>query len=189
MFSNSVFMKEEATSNAQENRKVGDTGKASGQYENLIKEIGQNFKVDGYQELIKDADSIVLVPDSVAGPQYGDGGLYPRQKNLIYKNKSNGAVILLSISKTDNSVQGKQWSHSIGYNAKLYNSPEGDYKDAYDEIFPSTDVYLYSFEGAGYSISLTSLAQPMMAEEGILALNQLAQFTDKLNAFLKEKHF
>ncbi|TCP52710.1 hypothetical protein EV586_10885 [Tumebacillus sp. BK434] len=186
MYSESFLAQGESPTSAQETVKPGQNGN---QFESVYQAIKQNFQMEGYQEILKDTDSIVLVPDSVAGPQYADGGLYPRQKSMIFKKKSNGTVLLLSISKTDNAVQGKRWTHSSGYEARQYNSPEGDYKDVYAAIFPQTDVYTYSFEGTGYSINLTALAHPMMAEEGVLALNELAQFTDKLNTFLKEKHF
>lgn len=150
-------------------------------FQSMTKEMEENFKPDNYEELLKGNDNILTVPDTILGPQQEDitKSIFGRQKNYIYKNKTNGTIVLLSISSRLGS-QHQQWQHSIYYSNARYNSLDNELKEYYSDIYPSINVYQYSFEKKGYSISCTLFANADFDEGS----NSLVDFVTQLDTFL-----
>lgn len=134
-----------------------------------------------------DKNHLVVVPDSIAGRQgLSPNGLYSRQKLLIYKNKDNGTVILLSITANNKNTSGREWKHAAGYEPSFFNAQEGKFAESYNDIFSKAEVYNYSFDGSGYNISLIGISDNPK-KESAFTLTQVAMFSDKLVKFLDSK--
>ncbi|WP_066501860.1 hypothetical protein [Abyssisolibacter fermentans] len=148
--------------------------------------IGKDFYVEGYEQIFKNQTDIVCVPNGIDDRQdLKDDGLYHRSKHYIYKNKKNGVIILMSITANNRNSKRKEWLHSMGYKPTTHNSNSNRYKDTYDKIFSKSEVYLYSFSGRGYNISLVGISDNPK-HESVYTLNELAKFTDILAHFLDD---
>ncbi|MGG1513558.1 hypothetical protein ABE419_24875 [Brevibacillus agri] len=92
---------------------------------NITNKFDEKFKPIGFEELLQGNENILTAPDSILGDQQEDAetSIFGRQKNYIYKNKSNGTIILMSVSKRLG-AHHEQWQHSIYYSNARYNSPE-----------------------------------------------------------------
>lgn len=151
-------------------------------FNDFSKKINENFKPMGFEELLNGNENLLTTPDSILGPQQNDinASIFGRQKNFIYKNKSNGTVILMSVSKRLG-TPSEQWQHSIYYSNARYNSPDNDLNAYYANVYPSINAYHYSFERNGYSISCILISNSEY-EEGA---NNLADFIKQVDSFLR----
>ena len=64
----------------------------------VYKQIFSNNKIYG----------IVVSPEIAGDQNYGESSIYVSQKNLIYKNKEKGVVVLLSISANNRTAPEKE---------------------------------------------------------------------------------
>ncbi|RNB56857.1 hypothetical protein AAFJ72_05950 [Brevibacillus gelatini] len=149
----------------------------------ITNKFDEKFKPIGFEELLQGNENILTAPDSILGDQQEDAdtSIFGRQKNYIYKNKSNGTIILMSVSKRLG-VQHEQWQHSIYYSNARYNSPDNDLKAYYADIYPPINAYHYSFEKFGYSVSCI-LVSNSSYDSGA---NTLAEFVKQVDIFLRE---
>lgn len=180
-FFNSTFDETNSSSNNQQSYNIVTFNKVK----NLI---GEDFYVEGYEQIFKNQSDVVVVPNGIDGRQdLKDDGLYLRSKHYIYKNKKNGVIILMSITANNRNSKRKEWLHSMGYCPLTHNSKSNRYKDTFAEVFSKSEVYLYSFSGSGYNISLIGISDNPL-NESVYTLNKLAEFTDILSSFLNNNN-
>lgn len=145
-------------------------------------ELSDNFAIEGYVQIINDHTSVIGVPDSILGRQDLDKGLYERSKMLMYKNQSNGNIILLNMVANEN--ENTEWLGSLAYQPDLYNSPDGQFESSYDEKFSDDTMVQYSFNHSNISYFITSISKAL-GEDGISPLNEAAKFTQALCLFIE----
>jgi len=151
--------------------------------------IVNDLVVEGYKPIFAKNETYgIAVPPEIAGDQnYDKTSIYGRQRNLIYKNKEKGVVVLLSISANNRTTPEKEWIHSKGYDPLIHNNPKNErYKEHYDEVFPDSQVYLYSYAAQGYNVSILSISD-IYGDSKIRTLNELLKFTRKVDELLSEK--
>ncbi|MBU8714139.1 hypothetical protein [Brevibacillus parabrevis] len=148
----------------------------------FTKKIDEKFKPEGYEELLQGNENMLTTPDIILGPQQKEieTSIFGRQKNYIYKNKTNGTVILMSISKRLGAQQ-EQWQNSIYYSNARYNSPDNDLKAYYANVYPSVNAYQYSFEKYGYNVSCILISDSKYDK----GANNLADFITQVDKFLQ----
>ena len=145
-------------------------------------ELSDSFAIEGYVQIINDHTSVIGVPDSILGRQDLDKGLYERSKMLMYKNQSNGNIIILNMVANEN--ENTEWLSSLAYQPDLYNSPDGQFEASYDEKYPDDTMYQYSFNHSNISYFITSISKAL-GEDGISPLNEAGKFTKALSLFIE----
>lgn len=147
-------------------------------YNNLI----DSFNFKGYEQTVFNHTSVVGVPDMIDGRQDQSDGLYQRTKMLIYKNQSNGNIVLLHMIASQDI--GTQWLASLAYQPDVYNSPEGQFASSYDTIYSDCSMYQYSFNHENIRYYITSISKEV-GSDGIQPLNEAAKFAEALFLFIK----
>jgi hypothetical protein len=149
----------------------------------VTKKIDEKFKPEGYEELLQGDVNMLTTPDMILGPQQQElqTSIFGRQKNYIFKNQTNGTVILMSISKRVGAEQ-EQWQNSIYYSNARYNSPDNDFKAYYANVYPSINAYQYSLEKYGYNVSCVLLSDSTYDK----GASDLADFITQVDEFLQE---
>lgn len=150
--------------------------------DNIYLELSNSFVIEGYSQIINNHTSVIGVPDLIDGRQDLDYGLYNRSKKLMYKNPSNGNIIMLHLVANEN--RKTEWLGSLGYQPDVYNSQEGQFKASYDGKFSDTTIYQYSFNHSNIRYFITSISNEL-GEDGVQPLNEAAKFTNELFLFVE----
>ena len=151
--------------------------KLNKEYEGLL----NNFDIEGYEQIVYNHTAFVGLPD-LLNKYNQDEGLYKRSKMLIYKNQSNGNIVLLHMIASQDI--GTQWLASLAYQPDVYNSPEGQFASSYDTIYSDCSMYQYSFNHENIRYYITSISKEV-GSDGIQPLNEAAKFAEALFLFIK----
>jgi hypothetical protein len=152
-------------------------------YKAVLDKIDNNFKPEGYEEILDGDGHVIAVPTKIAGIQNYDDALYSRMKPFVYKNKEKSTIILLTVTGNSIDTNKQEWICSMGYVPDTFNDPEDrDYGKYYSDNYPNVQVFNYSFYGNGYNISLISIRE----EDGTnTALDEVAVFAEELSDAIK----
>lgn len=156
-------------------------------FEKIQELIQDELKVQGYETLFARNETFdVAVPGEIAGNKEAEY-LYKNHRQYIFKNKEKAIVIVLDISRNDIETQGRRWTHSMGYNPVIHNSTQIErYEKLYDEVYPKSQVYQYSFREQGYNLSVIGISE-IYGDDNMHTLGEIINFTVKLNDLLRTK--
>lgn len=121
-------------------------------YNDLIDSIINDFKLEGYTEILGNYNHMLALPI-----QAEEDDLLNRQKMFVYKNKSKSTVLLLnlSMSRQANSIE---WNSCFDYLPDYFNGTTGQFSDSHDKNYPNVQVACNSFINNGISVTIIAFS-------------------------------
>lgn len=149
------------------------------QYDEMIADIKENFKVEGYEEVAKDSIIFMALPEEANFSDFSD-----RVKLFVYKGTKKDSVIMLEISYAEQTFLSEEWYASFDYNPEYFNRKNSVFgSETANPNIPEIQLCTNSFRLNGFHYTITCFAPN---SEKLMAPNEITSFTNQLLKFLRD---